>query len=379
MKNLLLKLVICVSVLLLSSCTRGENPILSEPTSNAGQIETPYLSEVTLPPDNTTSEEPSMNPTESLPTRQFEAYPGLPALRGVNLGNALDAPWPGVWGVTIKETLVQSVSSAGFNAIRVPVRFSAHTGPAPDYILSETILQSTDQVIQWGLDAGLVVILDVHHFDALLQAPAVEEARYLAIWDQLASRYRSLPTALYFELLNEPHGDLDGETWNRLIAESIQHIRQTNPTRTIIIGGLDYSTIDSLNDLVLPEDSHLAATFHYYEPFEFTHQGASWVSGATAWTGTTWDGTSAEVSAIEQAFDRAVDWSNEHQIPLILGEFGTIETAGAASRQAWTATVARAAEARGIPWFYWDLCTDFGVFDCEKSQWDEALMNALFP
>ena len=252
-----------------------------------------------------------MNPTESLPTRQFEAYPGLPALRGVNLGNALDAPWPGVWGVTITETLVQSVSSAGFNAIRVPVRFSAHTGPAPDYILSETILQSTDQVIQWGLDAGLVVILDVHHFDALMQAPAAEEARYLAIWDQLASRYRSLPTALYFELLNEPHGDLDGETWNRLIAESIQHIRQTNPTRTIIIGGLDYSTIDSLNDLVLPDDSHLAATFHYYEPFEFTHQGASWVSGATAWTGTTWDGTSAEVSAIEQAFDRAVDWSNE--------------------------------------------------------------------
>ena len=320
-----------------------------------------------------------MTLNEPSPTRQFEAYPGLPALRGVNLGNALDAPWPGVWGVNITKALIDSVAAAGFNAIRVPVRFSAHTGAAPDYALSDTIIQSVDQVIQWGLEKELIVILDLHHFDGLMESPTGEQARFLAIWDQLAYRYQSLPATVYFELLNEPHGKLDIESWNRLIAQSIQRIRQTNPTRTIIIGGLYYSTIDSLNALKIPDDPHLAATFHYYEPFEFTHQEASWVSGDMSWSGTTWTGSPAEVAAIEQAFDQAVDWSNRHQIPLIMGEFGVIENADSASRQVWSATVARKAESRNIGWFYWDLCTDFGLYDCDKGQWDTELMQALFP
>jgi len=194
-----------------------------------------------------------MESTQPSPTPRFESYPGLPPLRGVNLGNALDAPWPGAWGVTITEAMIQSVAEAGFNAIRLPVRFSAHTGAEPDYTLSESILTSVDQVILLGLDAGLTVVLDLHHFDALMQSPAAEEARFFAIWDQLASRYQSLPDTLYFELLNEPHGVLDSETWNRLVAESVQIIRQANPTRTILIGGLAYSTVDSLNELALPD------------------------------------------------------------------------------------------------------------------------------
>lgn len=319
-----------------------------------------------------------MDPTEPSPTPRFEAYPGLPPLRGVNLGNALDAPWPGAWGVTITEALIHSVAEAGFNAIRVPVRFSAHTGAAPDYTLTETILQSVDQVILWGMNAGLTVILDLHHFDALMQSPAAEEARYFAIWNQLASRYQSLPDTLYFELLNEPHGALDSATWNRLVAENVQLIRLTNPTRTIILSGLDYSTVDSLNELTIPDDPHLAATFHYYAPFEFTHQGASWVSGSISWIGTTWSGTAPEVSEIQHAFDRAVNWSNANQIPLILGEFGTIKNTDTASRQAWSAAVARIAKARDIGWFYWDLCTDFGLYDCENGKWNDALLQALF-
>ena len=316
---------------------------------------------------------------EPSPTRRFEAHPGLPALRGVNLGNALDAPVPGAWGVIITETLIRSIAEIGFNAIRVPVRFSAHTGAAPEYTLSDTLLQTVDQVITWGLDENLTVILDLHHFDALMDSPAAEETRYLAIWEQLASRYQSLPAAVYFELLNEPHGAMDNETWNRLLAESIPLIRRTNPTRTIIIGGVNYSSIDSLNALEIPNDPHLAATFHYYDPLAFTHQGASWVNGAEKWLDTLWTGTPEELSTIEQAFDRAVDWSNTHNIPLIMGEFGAIVNADSDSRRAWTGTVRQTAEKRGIGWFYWDLCTDFGILDCGNKKWDEALLHALIP
>ncbi len=174
-----------------------------------------------------------MESTQPSPTPRFEAYPGLPPLRGVNLGNALDAPWPGAWGVTITEVMIQSIAEMGFNAIRLPVRFSAHTGAAPDYTLSENILLSVDQVILWGLDAGLTVVLDLHHFDALMQSPAAEEARFFAIWNQLAQRYQSLPNTLYFELLNEPHGVLDNETgiaWS--LKASNSSVRPTPPGRS---------------------------------------------------------------------------------------------------------------------------------------------------
>lgn len=374
MKTRLVTLLILLWILFVSSCDIPRDPYFDVATSAANSAPTldPY------PVSNSETSEIPATPSAT-PTRQAEACPGLPALHGVNLGNALDAPWPGAWGVTMTEAMIQSIADAGFNATRLPVRFSAYTGAAPDYALSESILATVDQIILWGLDAGLIILLDVHHFNSLMQSPTTEEARFLAIWEQLASRYQSLPATVYFELLNEPHGEMDAETWNRLVAQSMTLIRQTNPTRTIVIGGVDYSRIEALEFLVWPDDPHLAAAFHYYEPFEFTHQGASWLAGSSNWLGTSWTGTPDEAAAIQQAFDRAVDWSNAHQIPLILGEFGAIGNAESTSRQTWTGAIARTAERRGIGWFYWDLCSEFGLYNCEKGKWDKDLLDVLLP
>ncbi len=42
--------------------------------------------------------------------------------RGINLGNALDAPSEGAWGVVLKEEYFQIIKDAGFNSIRLPIR-----------------------------------------------------------------------------------------------------------------------------------------------------------------------------------------------------------------------------------------------------------------
>lgn len=374
MKTPLKFLILLITIIFLGSCTFVPEPIDNTQPDNPESDSTQYQA-IEPAPTALLSTNPTLPSTP--PTRRPEAYPGFPILRGINLGNALEAPWLGYWGVTITEDLIQIVAEAGFNAIRVSVRFSAYTGPGPGYTLSETILQPVDEVIHWGLDAGLIVILDMHHFDSLMQSPATEEDRYLAIWTQLSERYKNLPDTLYFELLNEPSGALDAETWNNLIAKSIPVIRQTNPTRTIIIGGVDYSSIDALEQLVLSDDPHLAATFHYYDPFEFTHQGASWVAGSQKWIGEVWEGMAGEVLVVQQAFDRAVEWSNANQIPLILGEFGVIEKADSANRQAWIATVRQTAEAFCIGWFLWDICSEFGTFNCDMGLWDEMILESL--
>lgn len=324
-------------------------------------------------------------PTSSVPKKSTnlpepkceKAFTEFPILRGMNIGNALEAPSPGEWGMTIRREYIQATESVGFNAIRIPVRFSSHTGQAPEYLIDDEILQLVDEVIDWGLESGLVVILDLHHFEELMQNPISAHDQFIAIWQQLAEHFQNTPPELYFELLNEPSMNLDADTWNALIEESLGVIRKTNPSRKIIIGGINFSNVKSLFLLKLPSDRNLIATFHFYEPFELTHQGASWVTGSSNWLGTDWKGSQSEKQTISQALDLAVDWSNYHKIPIIMGEFGVIQKADPLAREKWTKFVVQEAEKREISWLYWELCLEFGVYDCRKAIWDDTILNAL--
>ncbi len=210
-----------------------------------------------------------------------------------------------------------------------------------------------------------------------MEAPAEHAERFLAIWQQLAERYREIPDTLYFELLNEPHGLLDANQWNELLAKAIEQIRVSNPERWIIVGGVDFNHIRSLDSLLLPEEERIIATFHFYEPFPFTHQGASWVAGADQWSGDEWTRTEEEKQAIVAMLDEAMEWSQRHGIALLMGEFGAITKADDSSRHRWTAFAVEQAQRRGIGWIYWDLCGEFRVMDCETGIWDQPLLDAL--
>ncbi|MCB2209801.1 glycoside hydrolase family 5 protein [bacterium] len=355
-----------LTTLILTACT---------PPSPGTPAASPTITASPTPP--TPSATPTLTPSPVPSPTPNPLFAEMASLRGVNFGNALDAPAPGAWGVTLTRELVLAVRDAGFNAIRLPVRFSAHTGPAPEYTLDPDFLATVDEVIGWVLDAGLTVLLDLHHFEALNQNPAAERDHFLSIWDQLARHYQSQPEQLYFELLNEPSGELDADTWNVLLRDALAVVRQSNPDRVVLVSTAAFAAVDALDQLSLPRDTRLAATFHYYEPFEFTHQGANWVSGSSAWLGTTWDGTAEEEDAISSAFDQARAWSTAQNVPLVLGEFGAIEQADHDSRVRWTAAVARAAKRTGMAWFHWDLCTDFGIYDCDAGVWDPDLLSAL--
>jgi len=313
------------------------------------------------------------------PTQQPIQAVGLTAIqRGINIGNALEAPIPGSWGVEIQPVLFDEIKQAGFDTVRIPVRFSAHAAETPPYLLDEQFMLLVDSVIHQALARDLSVILDFHHYEEMMQNPASHSQRFLAIWRQLAERYQHQPdTSLYFELLNEPSGKLDVQTWNNLLSEAITVIRTSNPNRLLIIGGVNHNHIQTLEALHLPDDSRLIATFHFYEPFKFTHQGAGWVAGSAEWRGTTWSGTHDEKQFILSQLDQAARWSEQKHVSLVLGEFGAIASAEAASRRRWTAFVASEAEKRNIAWIYWDLCAEFRVLDCHSLQWDDDLLSSL--
>ena len=182
-----------------------------------------------------------------------------------------------------------------------------------------------------------------------------------------------------FELLNEPHAKLTAEKWNRLLAETIAVVRRTNPTRQIVVGPVGWNSINDLPSLELPkDDQHLIVTVHYYSPFQFTHQGASWTGNdAQKWLGTKWTGTKAEQQAVVRDLDKAIAWAVEHRRPMYLGEFGAYEKADLESRARWTRFVADEAVKRKMGFAYWEFCSGFGAYDPQKNAWIEPLKKAL--
>ncbi len=333
----------------------------------------------TTPPTETPV--PTPLPTPSPTPDLWDAFVLSARLgRGVNLGNALEAPNEGDWGVTLYEEYFALIEQGGFDSVRIPIRWSAHVATRSPYAIAPAFFERVDWAVEQALSRDLLVVINMHHYEEMFEDPESEQERFLALWRQIAEHYADYPPELLFEILNEPHGALSVSRWNALLKETLEVIRESNPTRVVVIGPVNWNNVDALGSLQLPEDDrHIIATFHYYEPFHFTHQGAEWAQGADAWLGTTWDGSETQRRAVVVDFDRAAEWGRRRNRPLYLGEFGAYSKADMDSRARWTAFVARTAEEHGISWAYWEFCAGFGVFDRARGAWNEPLWEALIP
>lgn len=284
----------------------------------------------------------------------------------INLGNALDAPREGDWGPPITEADLDWIAAQGFGTLRLPVRFSAHW----DTAIAPAFLARVDSVIAAARMRGLRVILDLHHFDALMVDPVGQAPVFRAIWTELARHYAGHDDGLIFELLNEPRDALEGATLHALYTDVLPVIRASNPDRWIILGGGNSNDPNALAGLPVVDD-RIALSFHYYAPYPFTHQQADWI--ATWFPPSSW-GSPADIAAVETAF-AALPQVNA---PLFMGEFGVTERADPVSRALWTRTVRQAAEARGIAWCHWAYRAGFGIVTPEGPGWQAGMQDALF-
>ncbi|MDZ7333126.1 MAG: glycoside hydrolase family 5 protein [candidate division KSB1 bacterium] len=300
--------------------------------------------------------------------------------RSVNLGNALEAPNEGEWGVTLQAEYFQLIKEAGFTGVRIPIKWSGHAKAEPPYTIEPAFFARVDWAVAQALTRGLAAVINIHHYDEIMQNPQQHKDRFLGLWQQIAVHYQKYPDELMFELLNEPNTNLTAPIWNEMLSEAIQVVRQSNPYRTLIIGPVNWNSITALNTLTLPDsDRNIIVTFHYYNPFQFTHQGAEWVQGSNAWLGTTWTGTMAQRQMIMNEFAQAEAWAKSKNRPLFMGEFGAYSKADLNSRYQWTSFVAREAEQRKFSWAYWEFCSGFGIYDPVNKKWNDTLLKALIP
>jgi endoglucanase len=302
-----------------------------------------------------------------------------PALaRCINLGNMLEAPNEGEWGLRVREAWLGRIAEAGFDTVRIPINWSSHAEWEAPYTIDPVFMARIDEVVGWTLDAGLQAIINIHHYNDIMEHPATEYDRLKALWEQIAEHYQDYPNTLVFETLNEPNGRLTSLRWNKLQAEVVAVMRQSNPTRRIIIGPTGWNSMWEFEDLELPEDrENLIVTFHNYEPFKFTHQGAEWVDGSEAWLGTTW-GAENDRTQLRLYFMVVAQWQEAFGLPLLMGEFGAYSKADLESRVQFTRAMVEQAEAQGVAWCYWEFAAGFGIFDPVRGEFNE-IYRALIP
>jgi endoglucanase len=314
--------------------------------------------------------------TTPLPERAFACNMALQ--RSVNIGNVFDHVKEGVQGPSFQDEFFPLIKKAGFTGVRIPIRWDARASLKAPYEIQPKFFDRIDYVVKLAKEENLAVIIDMHHFVGMTMDPDAELPRFLGVWKQVAEHYKKAPANVMFEVLNEPHDTLNPEKWQKAFNAVLPVIRKSNPSRTIIVGGSEWNSANGLLKLELPSaDQNLIATFHFYEPMAVTHQGAEWVSGSTAWLGTTWTGEGNERNVIDSTFDRVAFWAKENKRPILMGEFGVYNKADHSSRIAWTREVRKAAEARGFSWAYWELISSFGILEPRSLEWRADLLATL--
>lgn len=294
--------------------------------------------------------------------------------RGVNI-IGYDPLWNDVSQARFKLSFFKTIKDGGFDHVRMNLHTFKHLDGQNK--LSPTFLKTLDTYVNAALEAKLEVILDIHDFNQCAENVAKCRPKLMAVWQELAVRYQDKPDTVIFEILNEPNKAVN-EVWNEMLAENLAIIRATNKTRNVIVGPTHWNNFNQLSGLKLPEaDRHLIVTFHYYSPFEFTHQQAPWTPEVKA-KDLAW-GTETEIAAVKSDFDTVKAWSVANKRPIYVGEFGAYDKAPLLSRILYTYHVSRIAENSGFSWGYWQFDSDFIAFDVIKEKWNLPIYGALIP
>lgn len=302
------------------------------------------------------------------------------------------------------------MAQLGFDNVRLSIDaeplvrgFSGHD--------SSDFIGRLDHAVDQMLAKGMAVQIDIHPESDYKKAVSTSGEgvdRFVMLWRKLAAHYADRnPDLIFFEIMNEPE-ERDAYRWLGVQARAAAAIREVAPNNTIIAAGANWS---GLGDLLMQQplrDGNVIYTFHFYEPMQFTHQGASWTGTWPALThqipypptDESLQASLAEVPdarskyeleqywldhwdarRIKMQMDAAAAWGKKNDVPVTCNEFGVHRpVAPADSRMRWIHDVRTALEADGIGWTMWDYRGGFGVVWKENgkpAKVDEGVVEAL--
>jgi len=267
------------------------------------------------------------------------------------------------------EEILQQYKALGLTYTRIPVRLSD---------LNTGSLAGLDALIQRHIKIGLGVSICPSNLPDEIYSNSSVLAKVLAFSKALATHLSSTdPEKVFLEVMNEPVAPTD-QIWNNVQLKLISAIRSGAPKHTIIATSNSWSSVQSLPMTQIVKDKNVVYNFHFYDPFVFTHQGATWGWRTSKFMkDIPYPSTSAAVtpllnsiqdaeakSAVEnygkENWNRAkvvnvlapvVNWAKTNGVPIICNEFGA--TWWVVPRDSWLRylrDIREVLESYGIGW-----------------------------
>jgi endoglucanase len=305
---------------------------------------------------------------------------------------------------------VENIAGMGFDHIRLPideVQMWDENGER-----HEDAFQLMINCINWCQEYNLKVVVDVHiirsHYFLAEEKPLwtvpAEQEKFYNLWRDLSSALNQFPNShVAYELMNEAVAD-DPEQWNDLIANTVKAIRELEPERTIVIGSNRWQSVDTFDDLKVPEnDQNILLSFHYYEPMMLTHLLAGWTDyhnypGPVHYPGILVTeeefqnlpdslkivaqssvGREFNKDIILEMWQKPINKAKELGLPLYCGEFGVYHKAPVEDRLRWYKDVIQLFEEHDIAYANWNYKSSaFGVVDEDGNRFED-LIEVIVP
>ena len=259
---------------------------------------------------------------------------------GWNLGNSLECPYTETeWGnPKTTKAMIHAVAEAGFNAIRIPVRWINHVNNTTDMIVNADWLARVKEVVDWCLEENMYVIINSHHEEWYDRNPYYskqeENNRMLAaLWTCIATYFRDYDQRLIFAGTNETTVNWAAPTaeqqavqnsYNQTFVDAVRETGGKNYYRNIVVQTFACSPYHGLNGFTIPTDKvegRLSVEFHYYDPYEYCGNCTYYYWGE-AYKDKGRILASSTEKTITNLFDRITNTWAKKGLGVVMGEYG---------------------------------------------------------
>lgn len=328
---------------------------------------------------------------------------------GWALGNTMDstigktgedsAKYETGWGnILTTRDAIQKLADDGFNVLRVPVSWGEHLSDDGSYTIDPEWLDRVNEIVDYGIDSGMFVILNTHHEEWIFPDEAHFESNsdeLEKVWTQIGNRFEGYNEKLIFEGLNEPRkrdtiyewngGDEEGQQivnrLNSVFVKTIRNLNGNNPKRCLMIPTYAASALEkTFAAMELPEnDDKIIVSVHAYIPYNFALAGQQ--QGIAEWNSSDPSCT----SEIDTLMENLKIYFLDKNVPVVIGEMGCVNRNNTEARVDWAQYYVGKAKEYGIPCVWWDngaYLGDgelFGIYSRSSGSWifrdiEEALM-----
>ncbi|HRE46130.1 MAG TPA: cellulase family glycosylhydrolase [Aggregatilineales bacterium] len=293
-----------------------------------------------------------------------------------------------------------ALRAMGLTHVRLPIDWSFIADESAVDLLHADHLAALDRAIERLFAADLAVIIDLHavptpqagQYSGALENDPKFLATFKRFWLSFAKHLsRFDPERLFLAAMNEPTFQQDPSRWAAMQPEIVATLREGAPDHTLIATGALWSSLETLLRLTPLADPNVIYEFHFYDPFAFTHQGATWIGenpvtrlrevpfppnetamtrlynrkrndpdalrAAQAYAEENWT-----PERITKRLAEAGAWAKKYGVRVICTEFGVYsEYAPPQDRANWHGAVVKALEGQGIGWTMWEYDRSFGL------------------